>query len=217
MRFPRIITTVLVLFVLGVTAPVLAQDHAAPADSPAAHGAQSSHAAEGQEHAAAEGDHGNPIVETGAKLLNFGLLVGVLVYFLRSPLAGYLASRGSQIRQDLVTASEMSAAAAAQLKEIEQKMQALPAELEGLRRQGAEDVKAEGERIAQAAVAERERLLEQTRREIEMRLRIAKRELTEHAAYLAVQVAETRIRRTITPDDQMRLVERYAAQLQEAR
>ena len=96
-------------------------------------------------------------------------------------------------------------------------MQALPAELETLHKQGAEDVKAEQARIAQAATHERERLLEQTRREIEMRLRIARRELTAHAAQLAVQVAEQRIRRTITPDDQVRLVDRYTAQLKEAR
>jgi F0F1-type ATP synthase membrane subunit b/b' len=50
-----------------------------------------------------------------------------------------------------------------------------------------------------------------------MRLRIAKRELTEHAAQLAVQVAEQRIRRSITNDDQIRLVDRYASQLREAR
>src|SRR5918993_1168223 len=136
--------------------------------------------------AAAEG--GSAVVEVGAKLLNFGILIGVLVYLLRAPIAGYLASRSSQIRQDLVTAAEMRAAATAQLAEIDKRMQALPAELEALKRQGAEDVKAE-------------------------QLRIAKRELTEQAAALAVGVAETRIRRTITPDDQMRLVDRYASQL----
>ncbi len=47
--------------------------------------------------------------------------------------------------------------------------------------------------------------------------RSAKRELTEHAAQLAVGVAEQRIRRSITPDDQVRLVDRYASQLKEAR
>jgi len=221
MRFPRIITAVLCAFVIGFAAPAFAQDHAAPAapqqaESSHPEGAQPSHAA-GQEHAAAEGDHGNPIVEMGAKLLNFAILVGGLVYFLRTPIADYLASRSTQIRQDLVTASEMKATASAQLAEIDTKMQALPAELEALRRQGAEDITAEQARITEAAAGERTRLLEQTRREIDMRLRIARRELTEHAAQLAVQVAETRIRRTITPDDQIRLVDRYASQLQEAR
>ena len=161
--------------------------------------------------AASEG--GNPVVEVGAKLLNFGILVGILVYFLRAPIAAHLVARSAQIRQDLVTAAEMRAAATAQLADIEKKMQELPAELEALKRQGAEDVKAEQARIAHAAADERARLLDQTRREIDMRMRIARRELTEHAAALAVGVAETRIRRTITADDQIRLVDRYATQL----
>ena len=219
MRFPRILPTIILLiFAFGSAVPAVAQDHATPAapaqgQSPVPEGAQPPHDAD----QAQEGDHGNPLVQMGARLLNFGILAGVLVYFLRTPIADYLVSRSSQIRQALVTAAEMRATATAQLAQIEEKMRALPGELEALRRQGAEDVKAEGERIAQAAVAERARLLEQTRREIDMRLRIARRELTEHAAHLAVQVAETRIRRAITPDDQIRLVDRYASQLREAR
>jgi F-type H+-transporting ATPase subunit b len=166
--------------------------------------------------AATEG-HEEGIGATIARLLNFAILVGVLAYFLKSPIAAYLASRSTQIRQDLVTAAEMKATATAQLAEIQKKMQALPAELDALKAQGAEDVRAEKTRIAAAAATERERLIEQTRREIAMRLRIARRQLTEHAAGLAVNVAEQRIRRTITPDDQMRLVDRYTAQLKEAR
>ena len=152
-----------------------------------------------------------------AKIVNFAILGGVLVYFLKTPISTYLVSRSTQIRQDLVTAAELRSTAAAQLAEIDRKLQALPAELEKLRMQGEEDVRAEQARIAQAAAAERERLIAQTHREIEARLRIARRQLTEHAAELAIKVAEERIKRTITPDDQLRLVDRYAAQLREAR
>jgi F-type H+-transporting ATPase subunit b len=166
---------------------------------------------------AASESGGGGLGEMIARLLNFAILVGVLAYFLKSPIAGYLASRSGQIRQDLVMAAEMKATATAQLAEIEKKMQALPGELDALKAQGAEDVRAEKARIASAAAAERERLIEQTRREIAMRLRIARRELTEHVAQLAVNIAERRIRRTITPDDQLRLLDRYTAQLKEAR
>jgi F-type H+-transporting ATPase subunit b len=162
---------------------------------------------------AAESEGGNPIVQSVARLFNFGLLVGILVYYLRTPAAAYLASRSTQIRQDLVTASEMRAAATAQLAEIKRKMEALPAELEALTRQGAEDVKAERVRIAQSATIERERLLDQTRREIDMRLRIARRQLVELAADLTVGAARERVRQTITPEDQLRLVDRYTSQL----
>jgi len=185
MNRPRRITLTAMLICAGGTAPLFASS--------------------------AEG--GNAVMEVGAKLLNFGLLIGVLVYFMRSPIAAHLASRSSQIRQDLVTAAEMRAAASTQLAEIDTRMQALPGELDALKRQGAEDVKAEQARIAQTAADERTRLLEQTRREIDMRMRISRRELTEHAAALAVGVADARIRRSITADDQIRLVDRYAKQL----
>jgi F-type H+-transporting ATPase subunit b len=203
----------LVFVVAMAAAPLMAQDH--PPPQPAAESAAPKGAQPVDDHAEEAGDHG--IMDSVWRLANFAILAGALVYFLRAPIAGYLASRSSQIRQDLVTAAEMRAAAAAQLAEIEKKMQALPSELEALKRQGAEDVKAEHARIVQAAADERTRLLEQTRREIDMRLRVAKRELTEHAAQLAVGVAEQRIRRAITPDDQIRLVDRYASQLREAR
>ena len=161
--------------------------------------------------------HEQTLLQTAAKIANFAILVGGLVYFLRAPISVYLVSRATAIRRDLVTAAEMRASAAAQLAEIERKLQSLPAELAALKAQGAEDVTAEQSRIAQAAAVERERLIEQTRREIEMRLRVARRELTEHAAQLAVRIAEERIKRTITPEDQIRLVDRYTAQLREAR
>ncbi len=171
-----------------------------------------------QEHEAtgAEAPHGQTLLQSIAKVVNFAILGGVLFYFLKTPVSTYLASRGTQIRQDLVTASELRAAASAQLAEIEKKMQALPAELEALKARGAEDVKSEQARIAQAAAAERERLIAQTHREIDTRLRMARRQLTEHAAGLAVKIAEDRIKRTITPEDQLRLVDRYAAQLKDA-
>jgi F-type H+-transporting ATPase subunit b len=217
MSLPRILVLAIGLSAAAAVAPASAQEHAAPPQqhSPLPRGAQPADTAASPAHEVEEAavEHGDPFVEVGAKLLNFAILVGALVYFLRSPVAGYLDSRGAQIRQDLVTAAEMRAAATAQLADIDQRMQALPGELEALKRQGAEDVKAEQARIAETAAAERARLLEQTRREIDMRMRIARRELTEHAAALAVGVAEQRIRRAITPEDQIRLVDRYASQL----
>ena len=190
------LAAVVLVFALAVSAPVLAvQEH---------------------EAAGAEAPHGQTILQSIAKVVNFAILGGVLFYDLRTPVSTYLASRGTQIRQDLVTASELRASATAQLAEIEKKMQALPAELDALKARGAEDVKSEQARIAQAAAAERERLIAQTHREIETRLRMARRQLTEHAAGLAVKIAEDRIKRTITPEDQLRLVDRYAAQLKDA-
>ncbi|HVL56401.1 MAG TPA: hypothetical protein VM491_07845, partial [Burkholderiaceae bacterium] len=134
---------------------------------------------------------------------------GGLWYLLRTPFGNYLADRHAGIRKDLVEAANVSAVATAQLADIERKLQALPGEIEALRERGAAEIASEEARIAALAAAERERLLEQTRREIDLQLRLAKRELVEHAADLAVQLASQRIAQQITPADQQRLVDRY--------
>ena len=104
-----------------------------------------------------------------AKIVNFAILVGVLVYFLRAPLAGYMTGRIAKVREDLVTAAQTRETASRQLAEIETKLKALPGELDALKRRGAADIVAERARIEEAAAAERQRLLEHTRREIDMR------------------------------------------------
>ncbi|HTL43702.1 MAG TPA: hypothetical protein VL262_05135 [Vicinamibacterales bacterium] len=170
------------------------------------------------QQAAREAQHGEEAAGGGwmpviAKAFNFAILAGVLVYFLKAPLLAYLDSRITRVREDLVTAAETREAASRQLAEIDARLKQLPAEIEHLEARGAEDLAAERARIEAAAEAERRRLLEHTRREIDMRVQVARRELVEHAATLAVQVASSRIEQTITADDQARLVDRYAAQL----
>jgi F-type H+-transporting ATPase subunit b len=173
--------------------------------------------AEAQHDAGAEAEHHEagwlPLI---AKTFNFACLVAILVYFLRQPLATYLASRIARVREDLVTAAATREAATKQLAEIEARLKALPTELAALKRQGEEEIVAERARIEQAAEAEQKRLLEQTRREIDMRLRVARRELVEFTATRAVSIAAERISRSITPADQARLVDRFNAQLEGA-
>ena len=163
--------------------------------------------------AEAEAHQGRGAVDVIARLVNFAILAGSLWYLLRSPIAKYLADRGTQIRSDLVNAAELKQTAAAAIEEIDRKMKALPAELEALRAQGAEEIAIEEARIRAAAAAERERLLEQARREIDLQVKVAERELVTYAADLAVGVASERIKNTITSDDQQRLVDRYVQQL----
>jgi F0F1-type ATP synthase membrane subunit b/b' len=180
-----------------------AGEHAQPADA---------HAEEAEHH---DESIGGMILGMGWPIANFIILVGTLYYFLNKPLKDYLASRGTAIRKDLVEAASLKDSANAQLAAIDQKLQALPGELDQLRRRGAEEITAEEQRIAAAAAADRERLLQQTRREIDLQVRIAKKEILEHAADLSVQLATERIKKEVTPADQERLVDRYLTQVKE--
>jgi F0F1-type ATP synthase membrane subunit b/b' len=171
------------------------------------------HAQGAEEHA--EGEEHGMFAGLMWPVLNFAILAGGLWWFFREPFATYLRDRHQSIRQDLVDAANVKSAAAAQLAELERKLQALPGEIDALRSRGAEEIASEERRIAAAAAAERERLLEQTRREIDVQVRLAKRDLVEHAATLAVQLAGDRLRQQITSADQDRLVTRYAEQVGE--
>ena len=176
-------------------------------ETPAVHDTQAGH---GQ---AGEGHEAGSIWGFVGKIVNFVLLVGTLVYFLRAPIANYLASRHTQVRADLEAAAAMKRSAEAQIAEMEKKLQALPHELDELKARGQAEIAAEEARIRELAEAERVRLVEQASREIEQQVRVAQRTLVEHAADLAVGVAQTKIKRDITTDDQARLVTSYLDQV----
>lgn len=201
----KVAILVATLFAFAPVASAFAQEH-----PPAAADA---HAEEGAHH---DESIGGMIMGLGWPVANFIIFVGVLYYFFNAPLKEYLATRSSTIRKDLVEAAELRSTATAQLSQIEAKLQALPGEISALRTRGSEEIAAEEQRIAAAAVADRERLLEQTRREIELQVRLAKKELLEHAADLSVQLATERIKNDVTPADQSRLVDRYLQQVKES-
>jgi len=200
----------------GSVALSAAPSHGAPESAGARAGdapdAGVAHEAVAEGHTA-EGQHDESIWGFVGKLFNFAILAGTLVYFLRAPIAAYLARRGGQIRSDLETARALKEAAAQQVAEIGTKLEQLPAELEALRTRGRHEIAAEEARIREEAEAERDRLLAQTRREIDLQLRVARRDLVNHAADLAVGVARERIRQQITDADQLALVDRYLSKV----
>jgi F-type H+-transporting ATPase subunit b len=162
-----------------------------------------------------EGGHEESLFPLIAKVFNFALLGGVLVYFLRGPISGYVTARRDQIRSDLESAAALKRSAEAQMAELEARLAALPAEIEALKARSRAEMAAEEQRIRETAVRERQRLLDQVTRQIEQQVRVAHRELVEHAARLAVAAAETRIRRDITDTDRTRLVDEYLEQVVE--
>ena len=185
------------------------QTPAAPAEHAPA--AQGEHAPQG-EHAAAEHEAESPFAFPG-RLFNFLVLLGGMIYFLKTPLTNYLTSRSEQIRSDLLNAAATREAATKELADIDARMRSLPADLDALKARGKEEIAAEQARIKAAADAERQRLVEQARLEIEQQTRAARRDLQQFAATLAVDVARTRLANEMTDADQSRLLERYVAQV----
>ena len=205
-----LIVVVALLWTVAAAPAAQPQGEHAPPAAAEPHG----QAAAGEHAAAGEGEHsGESPWALPARIFNFAILAGGLYYLLRSPLIGYLTQRGIHVRSELTSAATLRKDAAAQLAAVEAKMQALPGEIDALKRRGAEEIAAEEARIAGVAEAERQRLIEQAKREIEMQLRIAERDLKTRAGELAVEVATARVTRAITAADHQRLVDQYVSQV----
>ncbi len=165
------------------------------------------------EQGAAEEAHSSSLMPTIAKLVNFAILVGALVYFLKTPVGTYLRTRSETVRRELVDAAALRSEAERQLSDVRSQLAALPAELESLRRHGEEELVHERARMKAATERTREQLLERTRHDIDFQFRQARRQLVEHTADVAMKLARRRLEQTITPDDQVRLIDQYTAEV----
>ena len=148
---------------------------------------------------------------TIAKIINFAILAAIIVYYGRGPIGEYLRTRSTTIRKDLVDSKTLRANAEQQLAGVRQRLSVLPGELAEMKRRGEEELAAEKVRLAEATAHERQRLVDQMRREIELQSRLARRELVQHSVELSMGIARARIEKDITPADQARLIDRYAS------
>jgi F-type H+-transporting ATPase subunit b len=219
-RLVRALVAMTAVLWLSVAAPAASLAAGQPAQPPAGEARSAAPAEQhGQEAAAGHGEaegaagHAESPWAVVARLFNFALLGGALFYLLRSPLMGYLAQRGIQVRSELTKAAALRKEASAHIAQVEAKMKAMPGEIEALKRRGAEEIAAEEARISSLADAERRRLLEQAKRDVETALHLAERELKKRAGELAVDVATARVKRTITDRDHARLIDQYVSQV----
>lgn len=159
----------------------------------------------------AAGAEGNSWAPTIAKIINFSILAAVVWYFGRSPIADYLRGRADGIKKELVDAKFLRATAEQQLAGVQDRLAKLPGDLAALKTQGEQELADEKVRLVTATATERQRLVEQTRREIDLQSRLARRALVEHGVDLSMSLAKARIEKNITAEDQTRLVDRYAA------
>jgi F-type H+-transporting ATPase subunit b len=135
------------------------------------------------------------------RFFNLALVIAVLVWVARKPLANFFASRTQTIREQLAEAQAAQREAEAKLAEMTSRMS---------RRD-------EYQRILSAAARDADRVVERARAEIEGMTRAAHLELKIHAAELSVRQAEEMIRREITDEDRGRLFAGFVGRLGENR
>ena len=138
--------------------------------------------------------------------VNFLGFIALLVWLLRKPLVQFFENRRHQIAESLRKAEEDRDRAQAVAREVGEHLVRIEAEIELLRLHAREQAETEEKEIAAHAVEEAERVAARTRAELDARVRSAKNELTTYAADLAVALARDLVVKTVTPDDEKRLV-----------
>jgi F-type H+-transporting ATPase subunit b len=164
---------------------------------------------------ASEGGHGVEeytfMADWLPRLVNFAIIIGLLVYFLRKPVRDMFRNRTETIAKAIEESKVARERAVAALADMERKMREMEAETRTL----IAEAQARGEKDRQALIEEGKKIVkdidEQIKTGTDIEVQKAKAELAAEAAVLAVDLAEGKIKSTITKQDHERIVKDYIA------
>ncbi len=143
------------------------------------------------------------------KVLNFVLLVIGCFFIARKPVAQFFSSRTKGIEEELTSLEQKKADAEKKLAEYETRFRNLEQESEMI----VEDYIKQGEdakkRILEEAEAQAEKLEDMAKRNIEQEFKAAKATLQQEVVDRAMEQAQALIKKSITTQDQNRLVDEY--------
>ena len=141
----------------------------------------------------------------------FGLLVllGVIVYYAREPLANMLKDRSDGLRRQLESARMALEKAEAANREAAQRLARMAEENEALIRDAAEQAEVEKSRAIERARAAAERVREEARRSADQEIERARGELQSEAARLATSLAGEIVRQSLNAQDEERLLSEF--------
>jgi F-type H+-transporting ATPase subunit b len=167
-----------------------------------------------EEHGGGGGGHEGNLVWHA---INLALVVGVIVYFARSPIQAFMAERRSSIESNLAAAKRELDSAEARLAECTARANSLDREIAELRAAVQTQAEAERDRLLADARAAAERIRRDAAVAVEQEGRRARDELREEAAEIAVKLAGDLLKRSVGDADRARLVDEFVASVESSR
>lgn len=143
--------------------------------------------------------------------LNFVVIAALIIWAGRKFLPGIFRDRTAAIQKAMQEAQKASEEARAKLAEIESRLQKLDLEIGAIRDAAEKEGAAEAQRIRAAAEEDARKIVASAEQEIAAAAKAARRQLTAHAADLAVGLAQKQIHVDAATDQG--LVRNFAAQL----
>jgi F-type H+-transporting ATPase subunit b len=147
------------------------------------------------------------------RIFNLLLVIVVLIFVLRKPLANFFAVRTQEIHEQLAEAQKARKEAEAKLAEMESRMSHLDDEIREIKATAEKEADEEYQRLLKAAEQDAEKIIERSKQEIDGITRAAQQELKLQVAELSVKLAEEKIRGEITEEDRGRIFSRFVAKL----
>jgi len=144
-------------------------------------------------------------------ILNFAVIAALFVWAGRKYLPGMFRDRTAAIQKAMQEAQKASEEARRKLAEIETRLQKLDVEIGMMRDQAEREGAVEEARIQAAAEEDARKIVASAEQEIAAAAKAARRQLTAHAAELAVGIAAKQIRVDAATDQA--LVRDFASQL----
>jgi F-type H+-transporting ATPase subunit b len=187
-----------------LVSPSLIAQHQQEAPASTSEGSQSEH-------------HKESPLATLWKWGNFFILFGGLGWYLRKPLREFLASRSQAIEEGLASGRQAREEAFRKLSEIEARLAGLDKEIKELKDQALTEAEEEKTRILATARQEADKILDMAKREIEGLKKSARLELKGQVAELAVRLAEQRLKASLTPEENKKMVQQFLQTLDTSR
>ncbi len=136
----------------------------------------------------------------------FLVLLAVLGKWAWKPILQQLQQREKGIEDAIARAEKRETEAATVLKDYQLQLESVQLEARELLDQARREAAENGEKVLQAAQEEARKSADSAREAIEQARQEALRELHDHTAQLAVDVAGQVLRKQLSPDDHQRLV-----------
>jgi F-type H+-transporting ATPase subunit b len=165
---------------------------------------------------AAEEGHAEEITFLGdwlPRLVNFGIIAAILIYFTRKPIRDFFKNRSAEIAKAMQESKEARERAVAALVDMDRKIKDLEAETNRL----IAEAQARGEKDRQAIIEEGKKVVAdiqtQVKQGIDIEVQKAKTALAVEASLLSIDLAEGRIKEKISSQDHERIVKEYIAKV----
>jgi F-type H+-transporting ATPase subunit b len=160
------------------------------------------------------GGHGGGEEEGGImtmvwRIVNFIILMALLWKLLADKIKTYFVDRRDEIAQMIDEADKAKADAEAQYADIQQKLLNVEKDIQEIKTAIMGELGSEKTRIIEEGKAAAERIIQQARWTADQEVVKAKNELKEHVVEMAGDMASSMITKSMTPEDQKRILEDY--------